>query len=402
MPLKVNSASGAILLAAEDGVGQANVIIPRGGIQPLAALASRSELQAGSVTDQRSVSPALIKQAIQDIAVSVTALANLFVKGDPTVPAFIKTANFSMITRTSIKVVVGGSMFTIAAGTTVPMLSVPAAGTDYMIWVTPAGALEMNTSLSTPATAGSRLIGGFHFAPGENAYGTSGGSTTASINEFSIWDLAYRPSCNDPRGMTCIGGGFWSDIYFLNDNHLVNGTSKYNVNIASGSSPARLPTQFGGTGTTTVGAARPGWDLIGSPIGKRIPSLPEYRSLAYGATASQSGSDPGSTILRAAYTSMYGVMLASGNRNTLVDEFSQKFNYPGNSYAVPYNSGQNFVLWGGAFQDLGPQFYVAGGYWAGGSQGWNGADMYGQYQSNLDSATSVRLVANHLQLVNNI
>ena len=44
------------------------------------------------------------------------------------------------------------------------------------------------------------------------------------INEFSIWDVKFRPSCEDPRGMALVSGQFWADIYFTNTNHEVNGT----------------------------------------------------------------------------------------------------------------------------------------------------------------------------------
>jgi hypothetical protein len=48
--------------------------------------------------------------------------------------------------------------------------------------------------------------------------------------------------------------------------------------------------------------------------GKRSPVYAEFAALAYGTTeASGGGTDPVSTILRNAYTSKWGVMLATGN-----------------------------------------------------------------------------------------
>ena len=59
-----------------------------------------------------------------------------------------------------------------------------------------------------------KIIGGFEFSPYAPAYTFGvGGAKTTTINQWSIWDLQYKPRC-DPRGMTCVAGNFWVDIYF--------------------------------------------------------------------------------------------------------------------------------------------------------------------------------------------
>jgi hypothetical protein len=192
------------------------------------------------------------------------------------------------------------------------------AGTDYAIYGCTDGTLRADANFSAPSgytTANSRKIGGFHYAPGGNAAAQAGGDTTPAINEYSLWDLKFRPACTDPRGMTLVADGFWSDIYLLGVDHLTNGTSKYNVTIADRSSPPKIPVKFGGNGSSAYGSLNR-WEAaeVLMSYGKRLPDYGEFAALAYGTTeASSFGTDPGSTILRAAYTSRYGVMLASGN-----------------------------------------------------------------------------------------
>ena len=191
------------------------------------------------------------------------------------------------------------------------------AGTDYAIWCTTAGALEATTDHVSPPSANARKVGGFHYAPGENATGTSGGNTTPSINVYSLWDLKWRPNCSDPRGMTLIGGHFWSDIYLTGVDHHTNGTSKYNVTIADGSSPPKVASLYGGDGSTTYGSYT-WWECaeLLSSHGKRPPTYQEFSALAYGTTEGNSrGSDPVTTQMSATddnFTSKWGVIQSAG------------------------------------------------------------------------------------------
>jgi hypothetical protein len=127
----------------------------------------------------------------------------LFNKADPTIVGFTKTGAGSATTSTTIYVEVNGVIKTVASGTSITMPTF-ASGTDYAIWCKPDGTLEATSNHTSPPVANSRKIGGFHYAPGGNATGTSGGNTTPQINEYSFWDLKFRPSCSDPRGMTLV------------------------------------------------------------------------------------------------------------------------------------------------------------------------------------------------------
>lgn len=239
--------------------------------------------------------------------------SGLFRKADPTIVAFTKTGNGTATTSTTLYLEINGTVRTIASGTSITMPTL-SAGTDYAIWAKPDGTLEATSNHTSPPVANSRKIGGFHYAPGGNATAQSGGNTTAQINEYSFWDLKFKPSCADPRGMTLVAGAFWMDIYLTGVDAITNGSSKYNVTMADGSSPPKVPTMFGGNGTTTYGSYT--WFEameLAAAFGKRAPTQREFMAAAYGTTeASSIGTDQVSTILNAAYTSKWGVMQAAG------------------------------------------------------------------------------------------
>lgn len=250
------------------------------------------------------------------LASGVGIAYRLFTKVDSTVVAWNKTGAFTLTTNTGLYIEVNGDVKTIASGTSITMPSAT-AGTDYAIWCTTAGALEATTDHVSPPSANARKVGGFHYAPGENATGVAGGNTTPSINEYSLWDLKWKPNCSDPRGMTLVSGYFWSDIYLTGVDHHTNGTSKYNVTIADGSSPPKVPTLYGGNGTTTYGSYT-WWECaeLFASHGKRPPTYQEFSALAYGTTeASARGSDPVTTQMSATddnFTSKWGVIQSTG------------------------------------------------------------------------------------------
>jgi len=350
------------------------------GLQPYDAdiptvAASQGEMESGTEAALRSMSPLRIKQAISALAVST--IQGLFRKSDPTIVGFTKTGAGSATTSTTIYVEVNGVTKTVASGTSITMPTL-ASGTDYAIWCKPDGTLEATSNHTSPPVANSRKIGGFHYAPGGNATGTSGGNTTPQINEYSFWDLKFRPSCSDPRGMTLVGGGYWMDIYLTGVDAITNGSSKYNVTMADGSSPPKIPTMFGGNGSTTYGSYT--WFEameLATSFGKRCPTQQEFMSAMYGTTeASSVGSDQGSTILNAAYTSKWGVVQSTGvlyiwardrggpfagaswNANT--EGRGSEYNAPnaaalGGNWSSASNSGSRCSLWGlaASFSDNG-------------------------------------------------
>ena len=258
---------------------------------------------------------------------------SLLSKADAFSVCLTKTGAGTAQVKAGTKVLVGTTLVEFASATSVTMPSLT-AGTDYYVY-----ALSNGTAQAVAATgawptpvgsppANSQLIGGFHYAPGGNATGTSGGNTTPAINEYSLWDLKWRPTSLDPRGMTLVADAFWMDIYLLNRAPDTNGTSKNAVDIADGATggttTAIIPAKFGGNGTTRY-ALQDWWSTAECLMayGKRLPTVAEAATAFYGVTENVSrGNDPvttglgttnnGSSNTDEKFTSKWGVIQATG------------------------------------------------------------------------------------------
>ncbi len=279
----------------------------------------------------------------------------VFVKASATEVAFVKTGNNTLSIKAGTSVSVAGRMRSFAAQTDVivPALT---SGTDYAIYVCADGTLRADASFTAPSgytTENSRKIGGFHYAPGGCATGRAGGDTTPQINEYSLWDIKFCPACSDPRGMALVANAFWSDIYLTGVDHYTNGTSKYNVAIADGASPPKVPAFFGGNGATAY-TSLTWWEAAEVAVsnGKRLPTYAEFAALAFGCTeASSVGTDPISTIWQASYVSKFGVNQATG----VMWQWGDEFGGGAASAAYVANTGgrgstyqmENAVLFGG-------------------------------------------------------
>lgn len=251
---------------------------------------------------------------------------DLFRKANPASVCFTKTGAGTVSLKAGTYVEVAGIIIPFASDTAVVMPSLT-AGTDYAIYVCSDGTVRADASFSAPSgytPNNSRQIGGFHYAPGGNAAAQAGGDTTPAINEYSLWDLKWRPACSDPRGMALVAGSFWCDIYMLGVNHHVNGTSKNNVTIADGSSPPKVPTAFGGNGSTTYSTFN-WWEAseVVAAYGKQLLSHAELCAAGYGVTEEVArGSDPvttglgttnaGSSQTDEKFTSKWGIIQATG------------------------------------------------------------------------------------------
>ena len=245
------------------------------------------------------------------------ALSGMFKKSVRGTRLFQSPTANTITTTQQCYIEVGGALINVSSGTSVVMPTLT-AGVDYAIYACADGTLRADSNFTAPSgytTANSRFLGCGHYAPGGNATGQSGGNTTPAFNPYSLFDLTYRPSRKDWRGMTTDPGeGFCGMIYMLNTEHIANGPSAYNRVIADGSSPPKIPTQFGGSGSNSYSDLN--WWTAGEVLaayGMRHPTYQEYAALAYGTTeASSIGTDQGNTILNAAYTSRCGIIQASG------------------------------------------------------------------------------------------
>ncbi len=314
---------------------------------------------------------------------------NLFAKSDASEVAWTKTGNGTAETQTVLNVEVNGAVLTIASGTSITMPSL-SAGTDYAIWAKPDGGLEATSNHTSPPVANARKVGGFHYAPGGNATAQSGGDTTPQINEYSFWDLKWKPACPDSRGMTLVADGFWVDIYLTGVDAITNGSSAYNVTIADGSSPPKVPAMFGGNGSTTYGGYT--WfeaQELATAFGKRTMTQIEFMSAAYGTTeGTDGGSDPVSTILRSAFTSKWGVMLATGNMRTW-----------GRDRGGDYNTGGwNANTEGRGEEYNAPNAVDFGGSWLLGSRAGSRCSNWGNAASFSFGKIGSRFACDHLTL----
>lgn len=318
-------------------------------------------------------------------------LTDLFVKPSHDEAAFTRTGNATASIKSGVVVEVGGNIYTYHSAEAITMPSLT-AGDDVAVWILPDGQPVASLDFVSPPVAGARRIGGFHYAPGGNASGLStGGNSTPQINPYSFWDLKFRPQCPDPRGMTLVANQFWCDIYLCGVNHSVDGTSKYNVPIADGSSPAKIPAMFGGNGTTAYSSFN-WWQAseVLTSHGKDSLSYAEFCAAMYGVVENTSGgTDPVSTILRPTFTSIWGVMLATGNLWVWGRDF-------GGDHAaadwVDTNGGRGQVY-------MQSNAALLGGYWAHGVFSGSRCSLWGSLPSNSNGAVGARGRSDHLYYV---
>lgn|GEM_PF-2282720 len=269
-----------------------------------------------------------------------------FMKADYDTPCLKKTGAQTVSIKAGTVVVVAGVARAFAADTPVTMPALT-AGEDYSVWVkTDNSAVAVVDSFLAPASApdvGAIRIGGFHHglvAPGETVAGgsfstsgvTAGGGSMlwtqadvdklAGINEFSIWDLALRHR-GEQYGMSYDPWvDAWGGIYFCNTAPHLNGISRYNTDVCSGTVQPFVPPSFGGDGVLKYSAFR-SWEAIEilADHGCRPVLYNEFVSMAFGVTEGQSLGGASATIPATArqpgYTSRIGLEQATGHVYTI-------------------------------------------------------------------------------------
>jgi hypothetical protein len=286
------------------------------------AIASQGEAESGTVND-KLMTPLRTAEAITALATGGAVLYNRR-------PALHRGPLFQKTGAETVSVVAGavlnGYLYAIATAVTMPTHT---NNTDFAIWQNPStGALVGDASFTTaPAGAtGGSIVGGYHYIPSGRPTAVNNGSPTAAaeILEYSIWDLTWRPTCPDPRGMSCIDERYWIDLYFCGKTSFAGTdfnavpSSKIGLTIADNNDPPLIPAFYGGNGTTaysTSGSLAAGsWINFGEvaqSFGKRLPSYHEFAAAAFGAPeAGSRGSDPGTVIWER--QSKWGLAQATG------------------------------------------------------------------------------------------
>jgi len=137
----------------------------------------------------------------------------------------------------------------------------------------------------------------------------------AGFNQWSLWDLFYRP-VSDPRGMVCVGGAFWADIYLCAQDY-TQGSSRAKVNLAGGQNkPPRPAMQSWVIDDDRVYST--GWyeaQAIALSLRKRLPTMHEFAAAAFGVTERQSSGVFYALISNrvTGYTSRWGLEQATGH-----------------------------------------------------------------------------------------
>jgi hypothetical protein len=232
------------------------------------------------------------------------AATSPLIKADPNLPALIVTGHDSISIRKGTHF--HGAVFDQATPISLPALE---PGADYAVTVNGGSAAAFRLDA---APAASSYIGGFHFAPGGNAPAREGGDEIPAINPCSLWDVNFRPTCADPRGMALVemrGLRFWCDIYLAGAKLAADGTSKFGAIIADGDDRPIGPDgkkykRFDYEAARAVMAAH----------GKGLLGVEEFFAAAFGVTErTVAARDPKITGLDSARTSKFGLMQATGN-----------------------------------------------------------------------------------------
>lgn len=303
---------------------------------------------------------------------SIAASAMPIEKLDWNSPCFVKTGGSTMAVKAGSRFRLSDSLvisYVAQTNISMPALS---GGMDYSIWCKPDGSLQALAdpfySKAVAPVAGAVKVGGWH--QGLTAYGTTpaggGFSTTgftqqggsmiwtqskvddiAGINKYSIWDLAWN-CAGEQRGMT-LDPQYqqWLAIYFTSTNHIANGPSTYNTDIASGSVLPRISLAYGGDGSTNhTRMSQYECEEIAGSFGLHLPDEDVFRSAAFGVTENQSLGGASVTVpvtlRQPGYTSRIGMEQATGHqwifaRGTFTngDGGWADYGYRGQSYGAP-------------------------------------------------------------------
>ena len=193
------------------------------------------------------------------------------------------------------------------------------------------------------------------------------------INQYSLWDLKFKPDCLDPRGMVLVNDTFWCDIWLTGRNYINVGTSRKGERIADGAAFPLISTKMGSNGVNTYDNFN--WyscNEIVAHWGKKLLSYTDFCIAAYnGETENGSyGSDnqytcrcPGDRFLsKWGLEQAYGVMFiwgSDGRHRLDASTTSTQDTFPPYSYYENIGDGGNIYM----HRSVGLTVGLWGGYW---------------------------------------
>ena len=272
-------------------------------------------------------------------------------KADTFSPCIIKTGSGAVSVKAGTTVATGAAVVAFDVDTAVTMPGTLNAGENYGVWVKPDGtavATEAPTDVGAynwgaAPVVDAVLIGGFHYSltapgttPATGSFSTTGFTNQggnypwtqnqidkiAGVNEYSIWDLLFRPKTFGLKGFAFDPETrLWVAAYYCGTDHINDGPSRAGTNVASGTVLPKIPLAYGGDGVTNYG--RLSWyeaNEIAQSHGCRLLDYQEFASAALGVTEGQSPGGASSTIpltlRQPGYTSRLGLEQASGHQYT--------------------------------------------------------------------------------------
>ena len=307
-----------------------------------------------------------------------------FAKLDYTTHCWRKTGPHGISLLAGTAVMVGSRLVEFKQDTPVQMPAELKTGSDLAFYACADGSVRASTRFDglPELPAGQwRLIGGAHIGltlPGTTA--RAGGfngiywmqadvDAIAGFNQWSLWDLFYRP-VSDPRGMVCVGGAFWADIYLCAQDY-AQGSSRARVIVASGQNkPPRPAMQSWVIEDDRVYST--GWyeaQAIALSLRKRLPTMHEFAAAAFGVTERQSSGVFYALISNrvTGYTSRWGLEQTTGHlwvwgQELLTDPRAGQWDWRWSLYNNPQNGGR-----GGIYAQFGFEAslraVVLGGSW---------------------------------------
>lgn len=341
-----------------------------------------------------------------------------FYKPNTNAPLLAKLTPHSVSVPVGTVVSVGGKIIRLASDYVLDIdvdidTGAKTPGTDYYVYALATGGFVLSANNSFPtgfSAENSRKIGGFHYGLTAEYEAPTGNKTEADmvkirgINAYSFWDLKWRPAAA-PEGMVYVGGR-WYDIYLLNSDHIVNGTSKSGATIAGGAvtygrATPKIPLEYGGDGTAAYSGFK--WfhaNEIAAAHSKELISYAEFMAIAYGVQEGVSASSVDGGLGNIEHynflTSKYGIEQATGTQNSWGKDVGGNRDDGSVTWAwqnVAESRGQIYVLHANHVTAVG-----LGGYRDAGSAAGSRASDWDNYVWGSSWSIGCRFACDHVKL----